>query len=239
MDRHLIVGYCWGAAGSRWLARFMNAHPDVWFTHGYPGDRDKGRCLDYFRWMSMVASHPYFGAIHHISAKWHKDITRINILMKAFVLVRHPILRIRSIMALNNSNPIRATFPGYKRRVRNARAMLEKAGAPPVESGSFLSSCLLQSNSHRLDFGYQLPVFKIEDLNTVEGVTALLDCCWDLRLWPGQKSLLGKRVGVHAGGDPTPEGVWSSWPGEWRQAYRVLMSKEAREALREHYEWVP
>lgn len=239
----MIIGYCWGAAGSRWLARFMNAHPDVWFTHGYPPPvardpgmdhlADKDVCLRYLSWMNTTSSHPYVGLTHRVRVEWHEDIKALGQPVRAFVLIRHPVLRIRSIMGLDANNPKRMERPGAISRVQKAERKLGGS-----LDGSFLSSCELQSAAMR-DFNHDFPVITIEELGTVDGAESLMAHCYNLDLEMGQQGLIGFRVGVHAGGNPTPQEVWEGWPEEWRQAYDKLVSVEVRKALRGYYEWVP
>lgn len=109
---HLFSIVTWGASGSKWLAKTLNAHPEVYCQHAINttwSAFSKSKFLDgldYLRILSLSgSSNAFAGDVHGIS---REKIPEIRAVLKdkfsSAVIIREPISRIQSNLALAESS---------------------------------------------------------------------------------------------------------------------------------------
>lgn len=81
-SRILFVGFCWGAAGSAWLARLLNCHESILSLHAPEFSRfdhfkynDSLEVIEsMFRRRSFGAAYPVVGFTHGIPIQWREKL---------------------------------------------------------------------------------------------------------------------------------------------------------------------
>lgn len=240
MKKTAFASYCWGAAGSHWLARLLGSHPDIFCSHvPYRPPRHVGhleQLLETFRWMGEQKAWPCYGVTHGVSGLDHEDIAQwcasCDVAYRAFVVTRHPIPRILSGMALDrelNSYPL----SWWNATVTGALELSVELGAADLrvnldlsndEDRSFFRYAYL---CRTIDWETRLgvPIFCIEHIRDKERqVFELLlgEGCYI----PDTTYISQKRVAVHAGTTRSPKEIWGTWPEKWKGIYRMFVSDD-------------
>ena len=249
-DRILFIGYCWGAAGSTWLARLLNGHPDIFCVHNpqfprfdYFKFEDLAEVIEHvFRHQAWAGAYPVVGFTHGVALEWHGRIRqKYGDQLRCFVLTRHPIMRIQSSYALHvsrkaerstDSRWIEAYVQTYQELVRLARKKLPD----DFESLAFYKSCAMV-NSILAEHEQGLPLYRLEDLlSEEEAVQSLLAhiSSGTCRL-PSDVIETMQRTVVRgrAAQIRSAEETYASWRPEHREAYHYLVTGKALEVYRQ------
>jgi hypothetical protein len=117
---NLFAVISWGTAGTHWLARLLNAHPDVLCVHNLRNKVESSQLLlrnrwSRIAWRRVVGSRRYLrlirnegrayrcaGDVHGVPARDVEDLaTCFGERIRFAVLTRHPVTRVRSFVNLN------------------------------------------------------------------------------------------------------------------------------------------
>jgi len=242
-----FVGYCWGAAGSSWLAQVLNAHEAVLCLHSPAVPRfDHFRLEDtsvvlraLVRSKSLGRLYAAAGVTHGVPIEWQATLAgAVGLPLREFVLVRDPLPRARSVVELHRRLAAEDRLdPRYREAYRALRRRVESATGrrldDDLETGALLHACQ-QLNSIVQEQATKLPIFRLEDLvRGPEALDALLAHVSDgaCRFEPGRvDALQRRRIGAHAPGALGADAIWDAWRPHERDAFRVLLAPEARKA---------
>jgi len=250
IQRTCFVGYCWGAAGSAWLARVLNAHEDVLCLHSpivprfdhYKIEDSCAFLKTIFRGGAMGAVYPVAGVTHGVPIEWQGTLAeKLGIPLREFVLVRDPVPRVRSVARLRQQHwREKPNEPRWRKAYRETRERLERATgrrfAADPDASAFQYACH-QLNSIVAERKTGVPIFRLEDLVAgEEGLQRLLAhasagrCSFDA---PRLARLQALRLNTHAERPQTSEEIWDGWSEEERAAFRTLLTPESRKAYEE------
>lgn len=239
---HGFLGYCWGAAGSQWLSRVLNAHPDILCIHTpkFPridgsDRRDVIDVLAHF-FLSDEYAHPYVGFTHGVSIDWKEQIEeRFTGLLTSFVLVRHPVPRVRSVIALYRAHS-RVLGEAWKdETVASWMPILDEyhsviPGSVRLDFRflSFLYGCkMVTAIDQEQGTGYR--IFRVEDLSShSEALPDLIEHVGaDPDLLPKETldHVRALVVGSHAGSRRSPREIWRAWATNWKTVYDSVISE--------------
>lgn len=235
---HLFAIVTWGAAATNWLAKVLNAHPEVLCLHnaGNPWARVTGTSrIDEMTYMEFVARvgriYQAAGDCHAVSADSIPKLKkRWGECFRAAVVVRHPVPRILSMWNLAK----RAGIDSYELDYRFLRSV-----APPAldwlktkEHLFFLHTSRMANNILKeVEVG---PVFKMEALTADPNQVRTL-----LHHLTGSEldfhaamldSLFGQRLVSHSNLDhpQKPETAFTQL-AEWQQdIFRAAFDPKAR-----------
>ncbi len=249
MGRLFFIGYCWGAAGSAWLARLLNSHEDIFCVQAPVLNRydhfqfaDSTELLNaIFTAMSFGGGYPVAGVTHGVPLEWHpKLVKKYGGRMRNFTLIRSPIERIQS-----SAKKIAQGYAGEAEKYimadgcqRVFRKLRETAkGDFPNDPASlgFYNSCDMV-NSIIQETDHEFPVFKLEDLvaqtNEVQRLLAHISdgtCRLEDRIIRKlQQTVINKRSEKRL----TPKEIYDSWNGNYRAAFHCLVNPLALEIYR-------
>lgn len=248
-ERILFIGYCWGAAGTTWLSRLLNAHQDILCMHSPNFPRYDNSsfedCLEIidavFNGWNFGLAYPIVGFTHGISLEWHARLSqRYSPAFRCFILTRHPIKRIESTVALNIiQKERRLSTPGWRAACADAYDDLARRQRkrPPddFESLAFYAACKMV-NSITVEVQHAFPLYKLEEIlndcgtvNRLVGHISNGTCqLFDPTIETLQQTVVRARSAVGR----SPEGTYLSWRAEHRDAYRELVTPDAFEAYR-------
>ena len=234
--------FCWGTAGSRWLARALNAHPHQLWVHA-PAEANKGRSTaeaveHTLGWLRRFNNHPVVGLTHGTQIGWYEEIKAHfegqGVKFRPFVLVRHPVPRARSIMALDANNPHRPELDWWQAGAKRAYAKLDDGFFPSEFQDLSFYRAAESMNLAMAEAATGLPIWRIEDLSMCpEALDRLTWAISDGMLqYPGKlaKEMQDLRIGVHAGGYLQPGEIWLGWPDHWRAAWYKLIDQDTAQA---------
>lgn len=169
----LFAVVSWGAAGTHWLSKVLNAHPDVLCLHttNNPWSRLSGMSrVDDATYMQIIAAtgdgYRLAGDCHGIAPR---SITKIKDKwkdsFKSAVVVRHPVPRVLSLWNLAN----KAGFHHYKLDYDYIRSVTPRAltWVKTEEHLFFVHSVRMNDNiTLEREIG---PTFRMEDLTSNQG----------------------------------------------------------------------
>lgn len=187
----------WGASGSAWVAKLLNAHPDLWCCHAigqkarwqvdfggaYSGETGLGpeNALAYCRWILVHAEGCVSaGDVHGIDLPtWRRIEPQLTpfsgepLATRSAVLVRHPIPRIESYIAQHRRYlEVKLRQADFFKPYVEARELAGRLGldwAPEdYEKLMFLEACRLAARRIVEERRSGYRVFRLEDL--VQGV---------------------------------------------------------------------
>lgn len=247
LDRILFIGYCWGSAGTRWLAKLLNAHPDIFCLHAPIFPRFNHVALkDSLEIVGALfhgkgLGHPYshVGLTHGVSLEWHSHFVHHFEQVRGFITIRHPIPRIHSTYSHNMVPGVAKAKQADAEFISNLMKYHErletlsgKIFPKDYEALSFYHGCGMV-NAIVSEVASGLPLFKYEDLTTdYRMVQHLLRIISDDHLDMGQ-SLIERiqqtPVGTRAGRvqDKSPRLIHESWNEVQREAFHWLVTKES------------
>lgn len=238
-----FIGYCWGGAGSRWLARLLNSHRDILCLHSpqlprfdESSSEDELEVIRHF-FDAGRHGHPVIGFTHGISLDWKDEIeAEFRAWLRCFVIVRHPIKRIRSVVALCRRHQAELGENWEQQTVAAWQPIAEEfvetgAGAVPTDFRflSHLYACKMVT-AIREELKSNYPIFRIEDLGAeVSEVRRLLGHI-SAELEPMPEETLAYMqsltVGSHAGSAKSATEIWHSWAEDFKDAFRRMVPNE-------------
>ncbi len=246
MKRHLFVGYCWGSAGTTWLAKVLNAHPDILALHAPGaagldrGDQDSVlSMIDYtFEARDAGGAYSAVGFTHGIGVHMHEQLVECyGGRLRAFVLVRHPLTRARSQASLITNLRSRSDHQWHSMESEiseSVEGLLELDPTLPTDpdSTAFYHACRALDRVV-FEAKRELPFFKAEELFVdVRRVLDLVDHVSGGDL-VGDRStielLQSGSIGAHADGPMDPDAIWASLPDHMKLAFSLSLSDEAAE----------
>jgi hypothetical protein len=250
-DRNLFIGYCWGSAGSAWLARLLNSHEDVLCLHipdfpklNYRNYDDLVTILDsiVFTTNDWVRAYSLIGFTHGIQGDWHERLQeRYGEHLRGFILTRHPIKRIQSSFALNKINVQRESDEFWQEPFRGIYEHLTRVSGKRFPDDfaalGFYWSCHLVG-SILAESELKLPIYKMENLTSqVESVNELLSYVSDGVMRHLEENVFermqNKVVAKHAKGNLSVAETYASWNDIYKEAYHYLVRPEILKAYSE------
>ena len=259
-DRLLFLTFCWGAAGTTWLARLLNAHPDIFCLHAPLLPRfDHSQLAEstevirhVYGDVSLGGSYPVVGFTHGIASEWYEELTRqYPERLRCLALTRHPVPRIQSSFRLFVSMEQRlASDPTWRRLFEETYQRLThwslRSFPDDFESLAFYYACAMV-NSITWEQQQSFPLFRLEDLVTDEDtVQRLIGHVSDGRCQlPDDviRRMQGTVVHSHNSERLSPADTYAAWPPERRRAYHALVTGAAVDAYRalgyEMPDWPP
>jgi hypothetical protein len=240
-DRILFLGFCWGAAGTTWLARLLNSHEDVFCQHAPMFPRyDHFRLAEAMEIIDVVlneqafgGAYPVVGFTHGIAAEWYDALReKYGQRLRCFGVTRHPIPRIQSTLELNVEKKERRTSdPTWQRAFAETydtlRQLSNKDFPDDFESLAFYKACAMV-NSITWERQQDFPLFRLEDLISQEpAVQQLLshvsDGACQLAATVVQR-MQQTVVRPHARRTLTVAETYGSWRAEHREAFHYLVT---------------
>jgi hypothetical protein len=249
-ERILFVGFCWGAAGSTWLARLLNSHEDVLCLHAPIFPRyDHMRTAESLEVIDFVVTrfslggtYPVVGFTHGIAAESYGALVEAyGARLRCFTLTRHPIARIRSALAkyVSDAGHHRSDPRWRQEHSASYDLLLQRAAEPfpdDFDSLAFYTACTMV-NSIVWERQQPFPVFRLEDLVARPAdVQALLahvsdgGCRLEEAVIAKLQRLIVRR---HAASPESAEETYRSWRAEHRAAFHHLVTGPACELYRE------
>ncbi len=215
--RRLFVSYSWGAAGSTWLARALNAHADIFAIHR-PRFDDEGpddiadaarRLNSLFTSRSMGGVYPIVGVTHGVHTEAHDELTAMfSGRFAPFTVVRHPVLRVeshRALLAKTDSNE-RSDRDRFRQSTKALNRVINEVSM-------------------------NIPIHRVEDLSTrVDAFQALVDYLSNstVEFEPTRLAQLqAERVGSHRSNSASVQEVIDSWPTAWRRDFNRILEPRA------------
>jgi hypothetical protein len=246
-----FVGYCWGGAGSTWVARLLNAHPDILCMHApilprfdHMEFEDAQELLSFF-FEGELDNYPFLGFTHGVSIQWAGRLEeQYGSRLRSFVLIREPVARLRSVVALQ-SHLARDRDEGYQRAMIERwlpiwNQLCERSGRDlprDYRSMSFYYAVkMLNEIEAETETGY--PIFRLEDLVSKVGAVYELFAHvapGAIRMAKGQiRRIQRTKVGAHA--TEAPEGRWgyNTMPLTMKVALDTLLTDKSRALYRMH-----
>ncbi len=229
----------WGAAGTYWLTKVLNAHPEIFCVHNVKGQwarltgADRIDDLDYLHIIgTQAAVYRLAGDVHGVARENIPELrAEFGDRFRCASLVRHPVPRVRSQMML----AAKAGFESYDidhRRLQGSfdgplRRLLE--GEERLFFAHVMELVNSVSDEKALGPVYALERLSLDPGNIEELVAhlsnaelsfpaALLD--WDWRD-PVNRHASDRSAGV-------PETIFASLPGWQQEAFRALLGPHAR-----------
>ena len=259
-ERIFFNCFCYGAAATTWLARMLNSHEDVLCLHtpDYPGadhstDEHMFAMARFAFDSTAIGGHPYkcVGFTHGLP---YTSCARLRQMFgqqafRGFVMIRNPVVRARSIMALRMQQvSIHKMFQPAESLERFYNLLLEKSGragfATDYESLCFYEVCgqLLAAITKEEALG--VPVFTMEALTGDPAeVNRLFAYVSDGRCLLDEAAIARvqqRPVGNHARKTMGPKEIFGSWSKDWQDAFMALVGPEERALYRKHgYELPP
>jgi hypothetical protein len=248
-DRLLFLTFCWGAAGTTWLARLLNAHPDIFCMHAPMLPRfdhsqlaESTEVVDHvFGDASLGGGYPIVGFTHGFATEWYEALTqRYGARLRCLALTRHPIRRIQSTFNLYISMEHRlASEPTWRRMFEETyqrlRLWAPRAFPDDFESLAFYYACTMV-NSITWEQRQSFPLFRLEDLLTSEAaVQQVVGHVSDgaCQLPPDViRQMQGTVVHSHGTQRLSPRDTYAGWPPARRRAYHTLVAGAAVDAYR-------
>jgi hypothetical protein len=248
--RILFVGFCWGAAGSTWLARVLNSHEDVLCLHAPIMPRydhletaDSLELIDtVVTRFSLGGTYPVVGFTHGIAVESYGALLeKYGARLRCFTLTRNPIARIRSAVAKYVSDAgHHRDDPRWRHEYAASYDLLRRGAAGPFpddfDSLAFYKACTMV-NSIVWERQQPFPLFRLEDLVArTADVQALLAhvsdgaCRLEERVIEKLQRLV---VRPHAASLESAEETYRSWRAEHRAAFHHLVTGPACELYRE------
>ncbi len=233
----------WGNAGTYWLTKLLNAHPEIFCVHNVKGQwarhtgADRIDDLDYLRIVgTQGAVYRLAGDVHGVARESIPGLrAEFGDRFRCASLVRHPVPRVRSHMTLAATEGFNSDDVDYRR--------LEGSLDEPLKR--------LLKGKERLFFAHVM-----ELVNSVSEENALGPVCTleGLVSEPGQvqelvrhlsngelsfpaslfdrdwRNPVNRHAGDHAPGEPgnIPEDIFVSLPGWQQEAFRALLGPHAR-----------
>lgn len=203
----------WGCAATKWLAKALNSHPEILCLHAGNGAMARLNIpMDSLQYLTLLSNfgegYIVAGDVHGLSA------TEIPKLREAFgsrfnavIVVREPIARLRSTMALYKFRGLEAPEFSY------AETLIEQKNihAKSEESKMFVHAAdMLNVVTEEISHG---TIYKAEDLTTNPNILAALTA----EITGGQvgmnqewlETCVGlKKVNAHAGGEVAALNDW-------------------------------
>jgi hypothetical protein len=239
----LFVVVTWGASGSLWLARLLNAHPEVLCLHAFNGqlNRHWGQSIDELTYLRAIAhqskAYRLAGDVHGV------DVHGLGALRDAFgdrlrvaTLVRHPVPRLVSQWAVYRRRGIGLRELSRRARWRARLRVWRRAGNPDeplfAHAMSLVNRVVLESR--------QGPMFALERLaSDVDEAQALLSHLSASELaFPESafESVWRTRVNPHASAEARvfePKALFAELPAWQREAFAALLDPAARSRYEE------
>lgn len=229
----------WGNAGTYWLTKLLNAHPEIFCVHNVKGQwarhtgADRIDDLDYLRIVgTQGAVYRLAGDVHGVARESIPGLrAEFGDRFRCASLVRHPVPRVRSHMTLAAT----AGFNSYNVDYRRLEGSLDEPLKRLLKGEERLFFAhvmeLVNSVSEEKALG---PVYALERLSSDSGnieelvahlsnaelsfPAALLD--WDWRD-PVNRHASDRSAGV-------PETIFASLPGWQQEAFGALLGPHAR-----------
>lgn len=170
----------WGCAGTAWLARALNAHPDIFCVHGanhYLQSMCGAPPLDGLDYMHVIAAlatgHEAVGDVHGISRHLIPELREnYGPVFSSAVLVRDPLPRVKSQLALFKSMPAAANWDLSYTEAFADQLELKPAQLTQNDRLRLHAFNMLNAIAEETEVG---PIFRIEDLvRRQDSVAALL-----------------------------------------------------------------
>ena len=176
-DRTFFLGFCWGAAGTTWLARLLNSHEDILCLHApilprYDHFRfaESSEIVDLvFNGEDFGAAYPVVGFTHGIASEWQSLLTeKYGDQLRCFAVTRHPIKRIQSTLDLNiRQKDVRLADPTWRQAYADTYQELTQSSGrqfpDDFESLAFYKACKMV-NSIIWERQQAFPLYRFEDL---------------------------------------------------------------------------
>jgi hypothetical protein len=209
----LFAVVSWGCAATKWLAKALNSHPEILCLHAGNGAMARLRVpMDSVQYLTLLSNfgegYIAVGDVHGLST------TEISKLREAFgsrfnavIVVREPIARLRSTMALYEHRGLEAPEFSY------AETLIERKNihAKSEESKMFVHAAdMLNVVTEEISHG---TIYKAENLTTNPNILAALTA----EITGGQigmnqewlKTCVGlKKVNAHARGEAAALNDW-------------------------------
>lgn len=248
--RTLFIGYCWGSAGTAWLAKLLNAHPDICCHHAPMLPRfnhfaleDSLELVDSM-FNSLGLAYSFVGLTHGVHREWHTHFVKKFEHVRGFITIRHPFPRILSTYNLNMVPGVaeaNKNDPNWVSSMMKYHEVLEtisgKSFPTNYEALSFYHGCgMVNDIVHEVATG--LPIFKYEELTTdYRVVQQLLTAISDGYLHMEKALIEGIQqtpVGTRAGKivNRLPRSVYESWNEVQKEAFQWLVTDESKELYR-------
>jgi hypothetical protein len=251
-DRILFIGYCWGSAGTAWLAKLLNAHPDILCLHAPILPRFNHFALEdsleliraLFHEKSFGRFYSFVGLTHGVPLEWHSHLVSHFEQVRGFITIRHPIPRIQSTFNYNmlrgvaEKKQVNAEWVSALMRYHEKLETISGKTFPKdYEALSFYHGCGM-INAIVGEVASGLPIYKYEELTTDYRTTQhLLKFISDDRLGMDQSLLeriqhtpINTRTGRIE--NRSPRSVYESWNEFQREAYHWLLAEETIELYR-------
>jgi len=248
----MILGYCWGAAGSSWLSNLLKMHKDILCLHmpSFPGInlQKEDEMLEALEWLCLRLGkvYKYTGVTHGLLFYNHEKIATFfeeeyNIESHGFILTRHPIKRVISAFRLDIMNP---TIRKADKSMEECKGqvydkLIEVSGKQfPDDFASigFYRSCELLNNIiGETETG--LPIFKIEELgSSEETVNKFFSYISDGKLSLNSeiiRDVQNKKVNTRSKRQLSEQQIYDAWSDEFREAYHYIVKPEAIELYKQ------
>ena len=229
----------WGASGSQWLVRLLNAHPDVLCLHHLRGhwafilDEPPVANLTYLRVVERQGrAYRLAGDVHGVDPH-DLDAARreFGSRLRVACMSRHPVPRIASQLGVLHQRG----FASYGLSPRRLRHSLPRGLRAAFDDEEKLFFVHVMGLVNRIRLETQLgPVFTLERLSgEVEAVHELLDHLSAGELtFPEEvlERLWARPLNPHASPDQPrdPKDAFARWPSWQREAFATLLEPEAR-----------
>ncbi|MCP4372157.1 MAG: hypothetical protein GY797_29175 [Deltaproteobacteria bacterium] len=250
--KKLFIGYCWGAAGSSWLARLLNSHEDIFSLHAPIFPRFDSRSRKYEDVVEVIdavlntkalgGTYPVVGFTHAIQIHWHAELSeRYRDQLRGFVLIRHPISRIQSNFALHKkANPRRISDKFWKKPFKSTyKELTRQVGnhfPDDFDSLGFYWSCSLVS-SIVSEYRWNLPIYKLEDLVSQKEIVNKLAAYISDGTCQFSDDVIArvqhKVVNAHAQEKCSIAEIYGAWSEPHKEAYHYLVKPEAFQIYKE------
>jgi hypothetical protein len=246
-DRTLFIGYCWGSAGTAWLAKLLNAHPDILCLHGPQFPRFNHFVLEdslefiraLFHENSVGECYSFVGLTHGVPLERHSHLAHHFAQMRGFITIRNPIPRIQSTFRVN-MHPRNADKKRFNSAWISALMLYHekletisgKTFPSDYEALSFYHGCGM-INEIASEVASGLPIYKYEELTTdyrivqhllrfISNDQLNMDQALIERM---QQTPIGTRTGSIE--KRSARSIHDSWNDVQREAYRWLMTDES------------
>jgi len=245
----------WGNAGTHWLAKLLNAHPDVFCVHnlrnkfevrggllGAPRLRQlRRRFTGSVGYMEKIrregAAYALAGDVHGVPPRDAPGLTRhFGEGIRCAVVVRHPVVRVRSRMSAFYRDGLKEQGV----RFRTIRKSLDPGTRELLDSREKLFFAHVVQMTDRIRREVEVgPVFTLERLTAdpAEADRLLAHLSAGGLSFPPQlfREEYAKPVMIHSAGKTTddPEEIFLGWEPWQRRAFCSILSAEARTIYQE------
>lgn len=241
----LFIAYCWGGAGSTWLAWALNCHKHVFCLHA-PNvprfarhKREDALALvnAFYSLPALAKDYECVGFTHGVRREWHAELVQTyGDRFRGFVLIRHPIRRINSLTALklqsSQKRPLslRERF-ARRRNYAKLRAASKRTDFPKDAAAlSFYHSCNAV-NRIVSEVATGIPIYRLEDLvGTVEKFQEVLHFISGGNLTMAAddiREIQGTVKGKHAPKRLSVSETYAEWSDIQKEAFRYLVTPQA------------